>query len=105
MKSYGVCVSLSVLLHLVGESLVPSMLLQMALFCSFLWLSSIPSCIYTHHILIQSTVNGHLCCFHILAIVNCAAMNMRVPVSFSRNVLSGYMPKSGIAMVVLYMVF
>ena len=46
---------------------------------------------------IQSSVHGHLGCFHVLAIVNRAAMNMRVHMSFSRNVLSGYMPKSGIA--------
>ena len=35
--------------------------------------------------------------FHVLTIVNSAAVNMRVPVSFSRKVLSGYMPKSGTA--------
>ena len=44
---YGICLSLSDLLHLVWESLVPSTFLQMALFCSFLWLSSIPFCVYT----------------------------------------------------------
>ena len=64
------------------------MLLQMAFFCSFL-------CLVVFHIfLIQSSVNGHLGCFHVLAIVNTAAMNMRVHVSFSRKGLSGYMPKS-----------
>ena len=47
--------------------------------------------------LIHSSVDGHLGCFHVLAIVNSAAMNMQVHVSFSRKVLSGYMPKSGIA--------
>ena len=35
MISYGICLSLSDLLHSVWESLVPSKLLQMALFCSF----------------------------------------------------------------------
>ena len=60
----------------------------MALFCSFLWLSSIPS---------KSFDDGHLGCFHFLAIVNSAAMNMWVPVSFSRKVLFRYMPKSGTA--------
>uniref|UniRef100_A0A8D1GBM7 Uncharacterized protein n=1 Tax=Sus scrofa TaxID=9823 RepID=A0A8D1GBM7_PIG len=65
----------------------------MALFCSFLWLSSIPY----HIILIHSSVGGQLGCFHVLAILNSSAMNMWVHVSFSRKVLSGYMPKSGIA--------
>ena len=53
-------------------------------------------CIY-HIFLIQSSVDGRLSCFHFLAIVNRAAMNTRVHVSFSRKVLSGYMPKSEIA--------
>ena len=53
---------------------------------------------YIYHIfLIQSSINIHLGCFHVLAIVNSAAINMRVHVSFSRKVLSGYMPNSGIA--------
>ena len=50
-----------------------------------------------HIFLIQLSVDGHLGCFHILAVVNSAAMNMWVCVSFSRKVLSGYMPKRGIA--------
>ena len=47
--------------------------------------------------LIYSSVDGHLGCFHVLAIVTSGAMNIGVHVSFSRKVLSGYMPKSGIA--------
>ena len=49
-----------------------------------------------HFFLIQSSVDGHLGCFHVLAIVKSAAMNMRVHVSLLSRVLSGYMPKSGI---------
>ena len=49
------------------------------------------------YICIHSSVDGHLGCFHVLAIVNSAAVNIRVHVSFSRKVLSRYMPKNGVA--------
>ena len=39
----------------------------------------------------------HLVCFHVLAIVNSAAMNNRVCVSFQIMVFSKYMSRSGIA--------
>ena len=50
-----------------------------------------------HNFLIHSSVNGHLGCFHVLAIVNSAAMNNGIHVCFSALVSSGYMPRSGIA--------
>ena len=54
--------------------------------------------IYIHHIFfIRSSVNGHLGCFHVLAIGNSAAVNVGVHVSFRIIVFSGYMPRSGIA--------
>ena len=46
---------------------------------------------------ICSSTDGHLGCFHVLAIVNNAAMNIWVHASFWIRVLSGYMPRSGIA--------
>ena len=46
---------------------------------------------------IHSSVSGHLGCFHVLAVVNSAVMNIGVHVSFSVLVYSGYMPRSGIA--------
>ena len=57
------------------------MLLQVALLHSFLWLSSI--LLYMYHIFfIHSSVNGHLVCFHVLAVVNSAAINTGLHVSF-----------------------
>ena len=47
--------------------------------------------------LIYSSTDGYLGCFHVLAIVNSAAMNIRVHVSFSIRVSSGYMPSSVIS--------
>ena len=59
---------------------------------SFLWLS-IFHCIYIPQLL---SVDGHLGCFHVLAIVNSDAGNTGIHVSFSILVSSGYMPRSGI---------
>ena len=50
-----------------------------------------------HNFFVHSSVDGHLGCFHVLAIVNRAAMNNGMHVSFSALVSSGYMPRSGIA--------
>ena len=48
-----------------------------------------------HIFLIHSSVDGYLGCFHVLVIVNSAAMNIEIHISFSIKVLSGYMPRSG----------
>ena len=56
------------------------------------------SIVYMYHVfLIHSSADGYLCCFHVLAIINSAAMNTGVHVSLSDLVSSVCMPRSGIA--------
>ena len=50
-----------------------------------------------HHFFIHSSVDGYLSRFRVLAIVNSAAVNTGVHVSFSFQVYSEYMPRSEIA--------
>jgi len=113
---YDICFSLSKLFHSVWWFLGPSMSLHVAQFHSFLWLSNISksqtwlsnwahtqthtknSIEYMCHIFfIHSSVDGHLGCFHVMAIVNSAAMNIGVHVSFWIMVLFRYMPRKGIS--------
>ena len=54
--------------------------------------------VYVYHsFLIHSSADGHLGCFHLLVIINSAALNIRVHVSLSDLVSSVCMPRSGIA--------
>ena len=49
-----------------------------------------------HSFLIHSSADGHLGCFHVLAIINSSAMNIGVHVSLSDLISSVCMPRSGI---------
>ena len=72
------------------------MLLQMALFNHSFHNWVIFHCIYLPHLLYP-----FLCrwtgCFHVWAIANSAAMNIKVQASFQVMVFSRYMPRSGIS--------
>ena len=50
-----------------------------------------------HNFFIHSSNDGYIGSTHVLAIVNSAAMNTGVHVSFRTVRFSGYMPRSGIA--------
>ena len=62
-----------------------------------------------HIFLLRSSVDGHLGCSHVLTIVNSAAVNLGVHISFVIIVLFGYMPRSGHIlldhMVILFLVY
>ena len=78
------------------------MLPQMTIFHFFLWLSNIPFvCVYVciPIFLIHSSGDGHLECFHVLAIMNSAATNIGVHVYFQTRIFvyCGYMPRSGLS--------
>ena len=50
-----------------------------------------------HNFFIHSSVDGHIGCFHVLAIVNSAEMKNEIHVSLSIFVSSGCMHRSGFA--------
>ena len=54
-------------------------------------------CVCVSHILIHSSADERLRCVRVLAVVNDAAVTMKCLHPFELRVLSGYMPRSGIA--------
>ena len=67
------------------------MLLQMASLHSFLWLSSIPLYICTS---VALSTYPSVDCFHILAIVNNAVMDVDMHLSFPVSVFFRYIPRA-----------
>ena len=86
-----------------------SMLWCMSEIPSFQRLNNCPLCISMHHtLLIHSCVSEHVGCLLALALVNSAAVNMGVQIPLWDPAFnsSGYIPRSGIAhMVILFLIF
>ena len=97
MISYEICLSLTSLskiisrsIHVAANGIISFIFYGLVIF----------HCVYIYHIFfIHSSVSRHLGCSHVLAIVNSAAMNTGMHVSFQITVFifSRYMPRIGIA--------
>ena len=62
----------------------------------FLFMAEDYTIVYIYNIyLIHSSVNGHCVCFHVLAIVNCAEMNIFGPLNFFKNIFLDICPRVG----------
>lgn len=59
----------------------------------FLWLNSIP---WSNCTTFSLSIHLFMGCFHVLAVVNCAAINMglQVPLSYADFNLFGYVPRN-----------
>ena len=92
---------LSDLFRFIWQSLGPSVLLKMALFCSLLWMNNIPLRVFVCvGVYIYIYTHIHFCpwilgCFHVLVIVNGAGIKIGAHVSFQIMVFSRYMARNG----------
>ena len=86
VMSYSICLSLTI--QYAQYSLDPYTLLQLLVFSLmaekivFIHVCVCLCACVCIHILRQSYVDGHLRCFHVLATMNSATMNIKVHVSF-----------------------
>ena len=64
---------------------------------SSFYVSNIPLCSMHHTSFTHSSADGRIGRFHVLAVVNSAAVNSRLRASFQTIIFSGYMPRSGFA--------
>ena len=108
MRSYSICLSLFDLFCLGEYSDSASVLLQMTGVLSFLWLNDIPLCL-CQILFLRSSLSVPLVCFHVLVVINNAAVNMGVQISLRESYFATFrhIPRSGIAdhMVVLFLIF
>ena len=107
MISYSICISIS----LVSLSVIPSKSIHVAASGKILFFFmakqysivyvcvSVCVCVISHISFIHSSIESNLGCFHILVIVNSAAMSIGVHEYLQINVFGffGYIPRSGIA--------
>ena len=91
----SLCITNSSFIHL-GSTDANPFLFTAEWYCSMC--VCVHACAETHHnFFIHSPANGHLGCFHVLAIVNSVAVNIRLHRSFPSMVVSRYMPRNGIS--------